>query len=211
MTVNRLDALSFDSFKRPLERFGLKRQSQPNPLYLKLTASAAYLRNGHRQTHCDYLAYFQQLSLEERPYLSKRPVEGAGSGRLQCNRYAVAPSTLQPVVTRQRAGRQKHPYGRSWNVTWIQYVAGQIAGRFSRPSDHLLHLRPRPWAATGGPPLHRNQEQAFADESSSQCHLAGVVEAWKIADRKLGFAQGKTKRFAGARRELDRTAVAFQA
>jgi len=57
-------------------------QSHPNPLQLSLIESAFYLRNRLRQTHCDYLACFQQLRLEKGLVFSKRMAKRAAA-RLQ--------------------------------------------------------------------------------------------------------------------------------
>lgn len=89
--------------------FRLGTPKPANPLSLKLMESAAYPRNGRRQTHCAYLAYFQQFNLEKRPLFSKRIVKGFEPRCLRRNRYAVPCSTLHFGVTCQPAGCENIP------------------------------------------------------------------------------------------------------
>jgi len=72
------------------------------PLRLRLTESVPYPRIGLRQSHFDYLHYFQQLNLEKGPFFSKRIVERSGNHGFSCNRYALACSMLHLGVTLQR-------------------------------------------------------------------------------------------------------------
>jgi hypothetical protein len=52
--------------------FGVKCQSQPNPLHLNPTGSAAYVRIGRHQTHYVYPACFQCVTSEKAAIFSKR-------------------------------------------------------------------------------------------------------------------------------------------
>ncbi len=55
-------------------------RTRANPTQLTLTASDVYARNGQKRTRRAYLACFQQLNLEKRPFFSKTCVSRSEMG-----------------------------------------------------------------------------------------------------------------------------------
>jgi len=87
-----------------LHSFRVRCQTHPNPLCLNLIKSAGYPRNSLCQTQPHYLDCFQQFSIKQGPFFSKRIVDRSGM-------HCLSSSPSQRVVTRQGAGHEIRPTG----------------------------------------------------------------------------------------------------
>ena len=144
---------------RPSSIFCLKRQSQANPLWLKLITSVLYLRNDRRQTHYAYLACFQRLSLEKRPLFRKRIVE-----RSECRFLSCPPSTR--CRAHPLAGHENMPTVKAGRWFGISSLTGKLQiGVGSKPTSHH--------------PIGRPDERGEARVVSSQSPVISQVASYR--------------------------------
>ena len=93
----------------PSSSFRRRTPKPAKPTELNPTTSVVYLANRPRQTQPAHLACFQQLSLEIRPFFSKRRVKGPATRSLWCNRHDMSCSPSHRVLTNQGAGHENIP------------------------------------------------------------------------------------------------------
>jgi len=93
----------------PSSSFRLRTPKPANPTELNPATSVVCLGNRPRQSQPAHLACFQRLSLEIRPFFSKRRMKRPATRSLWCNRHDMSCSPSHRVVTSRRAGHENIP------------------------------------------------------------------------------------------------------
>jgi hypothetical protein len=103
----------------PLRPSGARSSASPkptNPLRLKLFVSVGYTRIDPLQTHCHYLAYFQELIVRKWPFFRKSAMV-----HVSCRVQPRQQRRRRPSRSASATGIEaKHVPERSWKVAWNQ-------------------------------------------------------------------------------------------
>lgn len=112
--------------RTPSSSFRPKAPKPAKPLGLKPVSSATYLTKGHCQSHFDYLACFQQLSLEKWAFFRNKRIERTTARLLMLIRQDMSCPRSQRVVTRQGAGSRNIPTIQAGILFRISSLPGKL-------------------------------------------------------------------------------------